>query len=305
MRRRLREVGRIETPRAAVQLRMTVGVHSGRDAPVRRRGVAPGADRRRARRHGDAGRRGGGASPGRSSSAWPRPPRCPRAASGTPCEPGPPAAARAAGRAGHPRRPQSAGRSTPNCLPAASRPRCAATCWPGRRPPSTVRSRPPSCTSTGVDGLIAREGADAAAQALHELVGRVQRACRRARRLLPEHRHRPRRRQADPHRRAARARPATTRSGCCWRRGRSSRSDGPLRRLHRRQPRQGLRRRHRPALPPHLHRDGRRGEPRRPAHGQGAARPGLRDRVGAGPLRDALRDDGARAVHGEGQVAAR
>src|SRR4051812_34619476 len=29
MRRRLRQVGRIETPRAAVQLRMTVGVHSG------------------------------------------------------------------------------------------------------------------------------------------------------------------------------------------------------------------------------------------------------------------------------------
>ena len=56
-----------------------------------------------------------------------------------------------------------------------------------------------------------------------------------------------------------------------------------------------------PLVPAHLHRDGRHGEPRGPAHGQGRARPDHHHRRRALALEDRVRGRGAPALHGQGQ----
>ena len=76
-------------------------------------------------------------------------------------------------------------------------------------------------------------------------------------------------------------------------------SDLPDSVAHRRSPRRRIRRRHRTRVSPHVHRDGRRGEPDRATDGQGGAGPDLRDRRRARSLQHAVRDEQARAVHGE------
>ena len=147
MRRRLREVGRIETTGAAVQLRMTVGVHSGemhlfvvggshRELIV----GGPGASETL---------RGGGGGRGRADRHQPRrrAPRCRRAASEI-------RAARAccssASRRASPTSRSSMRRrsSPPTCSAAVSRPPSAARGGGRADRPSTAPSRPRSCTST-------------------------------------------------------------------------------------------------------------------------------------------------------------
>ena len=150
---------------------------------------------------------------------------------------------------------------------------------PRVRSPSACPSRPRACrrrrrhprTPPGhgrVRALRRHRRADRARGArgrrrrLDELVidragGRGGAGCR-----VPRLRRRRRRRQADPDRgrahdhRRRRGADAARRSGGSSMRPRRSRPD-------RREPRAGLRGRHRPVVPPHLHGDGRRGEPRR------------------------------------------
>ena len=92
-------------------------------------------------------------------------------------------------------------------------------------------------------------------------------------------------------------------------------SDAPCRHRHRRSPlrargarrgehRPRLRRRHRDRLPPHLHRDGRHGEPGGPADGRRIARPGAGHCRRARPGRHALPDRAAPTLHGQGEVGA-
>ena len=131
----------------------------------------------------------------------------------------------------------------------------------------------------GTDELIEREGLEATADALrgagHRRAGRRRPATRSAswstdvddgggKLLLTAGAPRDHRRRRGAHAAGA-ARDRSTR-------GRAAAG------AHRRQPRQRVRRRHRPALPAHLQRDGRRGEPRCARHGEGAGRGALLDR---------------------------
>ena len=175
MRRRLREVGRIETPRAAVQLRMTVGVHSGemhlfvvgeshRELIV----GGPGAtDTLHVEEAGEAGQ-----IVVSHATAAGLPARC----LGDPCDPGLLLTREPPGEPG-----THADRTPPDFDPAL-----LASCLSTevRRHVSAGTQTPEHRTVTtafvhfdGLDGLITREGADAATQALHELVSSVQRAC--------------------------------------------------------------------------------------------------------------------------------
>ena len=77
---------------------------------------------------------------------------------------------------------------------------------------------------------------------------------------------------------AGRAARARRRGGADAARAAADRRRGPAAAAaHRRHPRAAVRRRHRAALPPHLHRDGRRGQPRGAADGERAAGRDLRD----------------------------
>ena len=125
---------------------------------------------------------------------------------------------------------------------------------------------------------------------------------RGARRHLPGHRRRPRRRQADPGGRRAHRQPGRRGAhagGAARAAGRRAAHPDPGRRQHR----PGVRGRHRPVLPAHLHRHGRRRQPGRPRDGQGRARPDPGRAERAGRLLGDLRDDRARPVHGQGQDA--
>ena len=124
---------------------------------------------------------------------------------------------------------------------------------------------------------------------------------RRVRDLLPRLRRRRRRRQADHDRRRPEGEPG--------RRGADAARAAPDRRRglrdpvpDRRQQGSGLRGRRRATLPPHVHRDGRRREPGRARDGEGASRPGAGDGLDPRCLRHPVRDPGARALHGEGQA---
>ena len=126
---------------------------------------------------------------------------------------------------------------------------------------------------------------------------------RSARRLFPRDRCRCRRRQDHPHRgRAGRFRRE--------RRADAARAPGDRRAAavapaaDRRERGARVRRRHRHHLPPELHGDGRRGEPRRAGDGPRPARAAPRDRVGARQLPHLVRDRRARAVLRQGQTPA-
>ena len=155
----------------------------------------------------------------------------------------------------------------------------------------------------GTDALIEQHGAQAAADALHQLVSVVEAATEELDVAFLASDVDARRRQADPDRGRAeghRRRRRTHASRVAQDRRKQVFAADP----HRRPPRLGLRRRYRAAVPPHLHGHGRRGEPGRARDGQGRAGMDLRDGRRARPLQHAVRDDAARALRGEGQGGA-
>ena len=202
MRRRLRELGAIETRRGQVTLRMSRRAQRPR-APVRRRDVAPRAARRRSGR--DRGRGDGeGGRRGRDRRVSPRPPaRLPRRVrSGAPRgrgrlltararadEPGP---TRAAGAAAAGR-----GRRLPLDRGARARARRRAS------RPSTASSPMAFLHFEGTDALIAQRGRARRRRGAGRAGRRRPGGGGRARGLLPAVRHRRRRRQAHPDRRRA------------------------------------------------------------------------------------------------------
>ncbi|WP_187369108.1 AAA family ATPase [Baekduia soli] len=174
MRRRLRTVGRIETPRAAVQLRMTVGVHSGLAhlfvvGTSHRELLVAGPAATTTLEVEEAARAGQVVVSHQTAAHLPA--RC----LGPPCGPG---------RLLVREPPGEPGAFAPAPAPEISPERLAA-CVPVavRRHVEAGPQTPEHRTVTtaflhfaGVDGLIARTGAVGAAEALHELVERVQRA---------------------------------------------------------------------------------------------------------------------------------
>ena len=301
MRKRLRQVGRIQTPGGRVNLRMSVGMHAGafdlflvgdshrelivtgpaatevvddgghgrrrrdRDEPDGRRAAARLLARRR------EGRRGVLAWRARRRGA--RDDRGPARGTGR--------AADAQRAARHPR------------LAARGRDRARAPAGGGGIHPLRRHRRADRARRAGRAGRRARP-----ARPRHAGGGR------RARRVFPRLRRRRRRGQAD----LVRRRPARRRRG----RGAPLAVAAPDRRaraLDRRadrcEPRPGVRGRHRSALPAHLHRDGRHREPRGAIDGQGRRAGGLRERLGARTVGDPVRDHRARALLRERKGEAR
>src|SRR5215218_4907466 len=174
MRRRLREVGRIETPRAAVQLRMTVGVHTGAVqlfvVGTSHRELLVAGPAATATLEAEEAAEAGQVVVSRETAE-----RLPARCLGAPCGPGRLLVREPPGEAGH--RPEAlmpvvAAAELAGFLSTAVRRHVqAGPQTPEHRTVTTAFLR-----FTGVDGLIGREGPEAAAEALHELVDRVQRA---------------------------------------------------------------------------------------------------------------------------------
>ena len=276
MRRTLREIGAIESSAGKITLRMSVGVHSGTFLFF-----LVGSSHRelidhRARRQRDRATWRARRWRGRSSSAARPPPRfrrrcwASRKGDGVLLRSEPPGLVR-----GRRRRRCADHRRRPHRVRARGDPRAPARRRGGARAPSGDRRVHPLRRRRRA--WSRREGPESVAVRAGRARHRGAERRRRARRHLPRHRHRPRRRQDHPGRRASPARWATTRSACSWRCAASMDTplSIPIRIGVNRGP--GLRGRHRPALPPHLHRDGRRREPRGPRHGEGRARADARD----------------------------
>ena len=296
MRRTLRRDRRLDTTRRAVVLRMSVGVHT----------------RRRSTSSSSATRTASCSSPGPAASTRVdmegaasageivvSPATAARRCRATWSASRKGAGFRLAARAGAGARPRTtaaggrhAASTSPSVVPARD-PRA-----PARRggEPEHRRRRSRSSTSTAPTRCSSDEGPTALADALDELVGDVQAAA-------DEHgvtflgtdidhdggkiilvAGAPRAIGDDEERMLLDApRRSSTRSAASG--------------AHRREPRARLRRRRRPAVPPHLHGDGRHREPRRAADGQGRARADPGDGRRARPLAARVRDRRARAVH--------
>ena len=159
----------------------------------------------------------------------------------------------------------------------------------------------------GTDALDRARGPDAAAEATRRAASTVvQDAADGARGRAARLRRRRRRRQARCSAPARRARSATRRSGCCATLRAIAERGAALPVADRRPPRARVHRRHRARLPPHLHGDGRRREPRRAADGRRRRRAGSTRRAGVldrSATRFALHP--APAARAQGQGAAR
>ncbi|HWH93871.1 MAG TPA: adenylate/guanylate cyclase domain-containing protein [Baekduia sp.] len=174
MRRRLREVGRIETPRAAVQLRMTVGVHTGTVhlfvVGTSHRELLVAGPAATATLEAEEAAEAGQVVVSRATAEQ-LPARCLGAA----CGPGRLLAREPPEHAG-PRpdiaMPQISATALADCLSTAVRSHVRA----GAQTPEHRTVTTAFLHFAGVDGLIGREGPEAAAAALHALVSRVQHA---------------------------------------------------------------------------------------------------------------------------------
>lgn len=174
MRRRLREVGRIETPRAAVQLRMTVGVHTGAFhlfvVGTTHRELLVAGPAATATLEAEEAAQAGQVLVSRETAEH-LPARCLGAACGPgwllarePPEPSAPGLDLTM--------PEISPTALADCLSTAVRGHVRA----GAQTPEHRTVTTAFLHFAGVDGLIGREGPEAAAAALHGLVSRVQAA---------------------------------------------------------------------------------------------------------------------------------
>ena len=297
MRASIREIGRVQTSVGAVTLRMSAGLHSGRflfvlageshrELIVTGRAASTVVAMEKIAQPGPGGRQPGD---GRSLAAG---------------------GARRGGRGrGSPAALAPRARYRPGARPGACRSRPRAV-HPARAPPLPRRRRRRARASLGQRCVRARRGRR---RARGEEPLRRRGSPRRRRRGrasggrpprddLPRQRHRRGRDEAHPRRRRTESRrrrrgaPAPHAARAC--RGRVAPAA-----LDRRQPGARVRGIAGTALPPDLHRNGRRGEPGSAADGRGGGRPGARDRAAPRQLARLL---GRRAssLPGEGQARA-
>ena len=140
----------------------------------------------------------------------------------------------------------------------------------------------------GVDSLLETEGPDAVADALHAVVSTVQEAADDAGRRVPGQRHRRGRRQDHPRQRGA-AGPGRPRGAAAPSAALDRRHGSPAAAADRRQRRPRVRRHDRRHPSRDLHRHGRHGEPRRAPDERRAGGRGLRHRRRARPVAADLR----------------